>query len=154
MANTYTQLQVQIVFSVRGRHNMIPGLHREQVEKYITGIVQNRKHKLLAIYCMPDHMHIFVGLHPADSISGLVTAIKKGAKKYVNEQDWMSFAFDWQRGYGAFSYAKSQTSVVVNYILNQEKHHKKKTFKEEYLEMLAKFEVAYEDQYLFEFYEY
>ena len=153
MPNTYTQLQVHIVFSVKGRQNLIPKLHREQVEKYMTGIVQNRKHKLLAIYCMPDHVHIFVGLHPADSISNLVTAIKKASKNYVKAQDWMPFAFDWQRGYGAFSYAKSQPSAVVNYILNQEEHHKKKTFREEYLDMLAKFEVEYDDQYLFEFYD-
>lgn len=153
MANTYTQLQIHIVFSVKGRQNVIPKLHREKVEKYVTGIVQNRKHKLLAIYCMPDHMHIFIGLHPGDSISNLVTAIKKASKNFVKEQVWMPFAFDWQRGYGAFSYAKSQTSAVVNYVLNQEEHHKKKTFKDEYLEMLAKFEVKFDDQYLFEFYD-
>ena len=153
MANTYTQLQIHIVFSVKGRQNLIPQSSREQVEKYMTGIIQNRKHKLLAIYCMSDHVHLFIGLHPSDSISNLVTAIKKASKNYIKEKDWMPFAFEWQRGYGAFSYAKSQTYSVVNYILNQEEHHKKKTFREEYLEMLSKFEVKYEDQYLFEFYD-
>ena len=153
MANTYTQLQIHIVFSVQGRQNLIPQSSREQVEKYMTGIIQNRKHKLLAIYCMPDHVHLFIGLHPSDCISNLVTAIKKASKNYIKEQGWMPFAFEWQRGYGAFSYAKSQTYSVVNYVLNQEEHHKKKTFREEYLEMLSKFEVKYEDQYLFEFYD-
>ena len=153
MANTFTQLQIHIVFAPFGRQSLIPGEYRDQVEKYITGIVQNRKHKLLAIYCMPDHIHLFVGLNPADSISNLVTTVKKASKNHIQEQPWMPFAFDWQRGYGAFSYAKSQTAAVVNYILNQPEHHKKRTFKEEYLEMLDKFEVEYDEQYLFEFYD-
>jgi REP element-mobilizing transposase RayT len=153
MANTYTQIRIHLVFAVKGRQNLIPKRHRESVEKYITGIVQNRKHKLLAIYCMPDHIHILVGFHPADSISNLTAAIKKASLAFVREQVWMPFLFDWQRGFGAFSYAKSQTEAVISYILNQEEHHRKKSFREEYLDMLEKFEVEFKEEYLFEFYD-
>ncbi len=152
MANTYTQLKIHLVFAVMGRENMIPETHHTEVEKYITGIVQNRQHKMLAIYCMPDHIHIFIGLHPAQSISKLVEEIKKASQTYINQQPWMPFNFKWQRGYGAFSYSKSQTNAVVKYILNQPKHHKKKSFRDEYLEMLRKFDVDFDEKYLFEFY--
>jgi REP element-mobilizing transposase RayT len=153
MANTYTQIRIHLIFAVKGRQNLISGSHRESVEKYITGVVQNRKHKLLAIYCMPDHVHVLVGFHPADSISNLVSAVKKASLVFILAQPWMPFAFEWQRGFGAFSYAKSQTEAVVSYILNQEEHHKKKSFREEYLEMLDKFGVEFEEEYLFEFYD-
>ena len=153
MANTYTQLQVQIVFAVKGRKNLIPEKHRDQVEKYITGVIQKRKHKLLAIYCMPDHIHIFVGLHPQDSISNLVTSIKKASKPYIREQTWMSFPFEWQVGYGAFSYARSQTQSVIRYILDQRDHHAKKSFREEYLGTLSTFDIHFDEKYVFEFYD-
>jgi len=153
MADTYTQLRVHIVFSVFGRDNLIQKQHRQEVEKYITGLIQKRRHKLLAIYCMPDHIHIFLGWHPAQSISVLVEQTKKLSKAFINDKQWMKFRFDWQRGYGAFSYSKSQTDAVVKYILNQEQHHKKRTFKEEYLDLLNKFEIDYKEEYLFEFYE-
>lgn len=153
MANTYTQLYIQLVFVVEGRDNMIPKAHKDSVEKYITGLVQERKHKMLAIYCMPDHTHLFIGYNPAQGLPDLVSEVKTGATKYIKKQPWMPFDFSWQRGYGAFSYSRSHIDRVVKYILNQEEHHKQKTFREEYLEMLKKFEVDYDDRYLFEFYD-
>jgi len=154
MANTYTQLYVQLIFAPKGRKKMIPKTHKEEVQKYITGIIQDerRKHKLLAINCMPDHIHIFVGLHPAQSISNLVSDIKTASTKFIKKQSWMPYAFEWQVGFGAFTYSKSHIDRVVKYILNQEEHHRKKTFKEEYLDFLNKFDVSYNEKYLFEFY--
>ena len=152
MANTYTQLRIQLVFTVKGRDSMIPKEHRIQVEKYITGLIQKRDHKLLAIYCMPDHIHIFIGLNPTQSISKLVEEIKSVSSKFIKNQPWMPLSFAWQKGFGAFSYSKSQTDAVVKYILNQEQHHSKTTFKEEYIEFLEKFEIEYNEKYLFDFY--
>ena len=153
MPNTFTQLRVQIIFAVQGREKLIPKQHRERVEKYITGIIQKRHHKLLAIFCMPDHLHILIGLHPAQSISKLVEETKKASRNFIKEQSWMPFDFEWQKGYGAFSYSKSQTDAVVKYILNQEEHHKKRTFREEYLDILNKLDIKFEEKYLFEFYD-
>ncbi len=153
MANTFTQLRTHIIFAVKKRESMIPKQHREQVQKYITGLIQKRKHKLLAIFCMPDHIHIFIGQQPAQSISDLVEEIKTASTKFIKKQKWMPFVFAWQRGYGAFSHSKSQTDIVVNYVLNQEEHHKKKTFREEYISILEKLEVEFEEKYLFEFYD-
>ncbi|MCT4664163.1 MAG: IS200/IS605 family transposase [Flavobacteriales bacterium] len=150
MANTYTQLYVQIVFTVKGRQNLIPKKHREELHKYITGIVSNRNQKLLAIFAMPDHIHLLVGLKPNISISDLVRDIKAGSSKYISDNNWIQHKFSWQEGFGAFSYSKSQLDNVINYILNQEEHHNKKTFEEEYLDFLKKFEVDYNEKYLFE----
>ena len=132
---------------------MIPKVHRIQVEQYITGLIQKRKHKLLAIFCMPDHIHILIGWHPAQSISKLVGEIKIASQNFVKKQTWMPYDFAWQRGYGAFSYSKSQTDAVVKYILNQEFHHRKRTFREEYLDILTRNEIDFDDQYLFDFYD-
>lgn len=154
MANTYTQVYLQIVFAVMGRQNVIPRQHREELHKFITGIVQNRKQKMLAIYCMTDHAHILVGLNnPSMSVSDLVRDIKAGSSGFINKKKWIQGKFNWQEGFGAFSYSKSQVDKVVKYILNQEEHHKKKTFKEEYLELLEKFEIEYNPEYLFEWYD-
>ncbi len=153
MANTYTQLYVQYVFAVKGRQHLIPKAYKEQIHRYITGVVQKRKHKLLAVNCMPDHTHIFIGLHPTQSISDLASDIKTAATKFIKQQSWMRFAFSWQIGYGAFSYSRSQIDVVVKYVLNQEIHHQQQTFREEYLNFLRKFEVEYDEKYLFEFYD-
>lgn len=154
MANTYTQVYLQIVFAVMGRQNVIPRQHREELHKFITGIVQNREQKMLAIYCMPDHTHILVGLNnPSMSVSDLVRDIKAGSSGFINTKKWIQGKFNWQEGFGAFSYSKSQVDKVVKYILNQEEHHKKKTFKEEYLELLEKFEIEYNPEYLFEWYD-
>ncbi len=151
MANTFTQLRIQLVFAVKGRDNLIPEKYREKVERFITTIIQNRKHKLLAIFCMPDHIHILIRLNPSQSLSKLVEEIKKHSQKFIDEQKWTPFPFKWQRGYGGFSYSKSQTDGVVKYILNQKEHHKKKTFKEEYINILTNLEIDFEEKYLFEF---
>jgi len=149
MPNTYTQLLVHIVFTVRNRENLIPAKHREDIHKYITGIVTKRKQKLLSIFAMPDHVHIFVGLTGDVAVSDLVRDIKAGSSKYITDNNFVKGKFNWQTGYGAFSYSKSQIDKVNRYILNQEQHHKKRTFKEEYLEFLEKFGVDYDEKYLF-----
>jgi REP element-mobilizing transposase RayT len=136
-----------------GRHNFIEKRNREELQKYLAGIIQNRSQKLLAIYCMPDHVHMLIGLKPNMAISDLVRDIKAFSSPFVSEKKWKPGKFKWQEGFGAFSYSKSQISQAVNYILNQESHHKKKTFKEEYIDFLEKFEVEYDEKYLFEWYD-
>jgi REP element-mobilizing transposase RayT len=131
MANTYTQIYIHLVFAVSGRQNLIAKQHREELHKYITGIVQNRQHKMLAVFSMPDHTHLLVGFKPTIAISDLVTDIKAGSSKFINDSKWIMGKFNLQEGFGAFSYSKSQISNVIDYILNQEEHHKKQTFKEE-----------------------
>ena len=133
--------------------SLIPKQHREELHKFITGIVQKRKQKMLSVFCMPDHTHILVGLTPDISISDLARDIKAGSSKFINDNKWIQGKFNWQEGFGAFSYSKSQIDTVIKYILNQEEHHKKKTFKEEYLEFLKKFDVEYDEKYLFEWIE-
>ncbi len=153
MANTYTQLYIQMVFTVSRKENLIAKLHKEELHKYITGIVQNRKTKMLAIHCMPDHSHVFVGLHPTIAISDLVRDIKAASSGFINEKNWVKGKFNWQEGFGAFSYSRSQIDTVIKYIHNQEEHHKKRTFKEEYLDMLKQFQIEYDEKYLFEWIE-
>lgn len=149
MANTYTQIYIHFVFVVQGRKNSISRSCSEELHMYITGIVQNKGHKMLAIYAMPDHIHIFIGKKPIISESDLVRDIKVASTKFLKEKKLVSNNFRWQDGFGAFSYANSQIGNVVNYILNQEKHHKKSTFKEEYIEILDQFEIDYKNEYLF-----
>jgi REP element-mobilizing transposase RayT len=153
MANTYTQVYVHIVFTVRYREAMIKEEHREHLQRFITGIVSNRKSKVLAIYCMPDHIHLFAGLNTSGSISDLVRDIKTGSTQFIKEQGWFDAKFSWQEGYGCFSYSKSQIPFVARYIENQAEHHQKKTFKEEYIETLEKYEVDYDEKYLFEWFD-
>jgi len=150
MANTYTQLYIQFVFAVQGRQNLLPPSHRDELQKYITGIVQHRKHKMLAIYCMPDHTHILVGLNPVTSISDLVRDIKSISSGFINEKNWIRGKFNWQEGYGAFSYSRSQLDSVIKYILQQEQHHKKTTFKEEYFDLLNQFAIEYDERFVFQ----
>jgi REP element-mobilizing transposase RayT len=152
MANTYTQMYVQIVFAVLGRTNVIRETNREELEKYICGIISNKKCKPLAIWCNPDHAHVFVGLHPTISVSDLTRDIKSSSSIFINDKKFTSGKFSWQDGFGAFTYSKSQIDGVVKYILNQPVHHIKKTFKEEYLEILRKNEIEYDERYLFEWY--
>ena len=149
MANTFTQLYVQIVFAVNGRPNLISKQFREELHKYITGIVQKRDHKMLAIYCMPDHLHFLAGINPAMSISDLVRDVKAGSSNFINSTGWIKGKFNWQTGYGGFSYSRSQIDTVIKYILNQEEHHKTITFKDEYIDLLKKFEIEYDERYLF-----
>ncbi|MBA3986278.1 MAG: IS200/IS605 family transposase [Flavobacteriales bacterium] len=150
MADTYTQLYIQLVFAVKGRVSLIHSNWENDLYKYITGIVQNRKHKMLAINGMPDHIHIFIGLHPEDSISDLVREIKKASNSFINEKKFCKLQFQWQSGYGAFSYSRSAIDRVVNYIHNQKEHHRKSTFKEEYLKLLKERKVEFKEEYLFE----
>lgn len=150
MANTYTQIYIHVVFAVQGRQNLIPKEHKEDLHKYITGIVRNKGQKLIAINSMPDHAHVFFGVKPTIALSDLVRDIKNNSSGFINEKKWVRGKFNWQKGFGAFSYGHSQIDAVVKYILNQEKHHAKKTFHEEYVEMLKKFAVEYDEKYLFE----
>ena len=152
MPNTYSQLYIQIVFAVQGRKSLIKESIREELQKYILGIVSNHKQKLLAIYCMPDHTHIFLSMKPNMAISDLVRTIKSNSSSFLKDRNLVN-DFSWQEGFGAFSYAKSQAKNVIDYVLNQAEHHKKRTFKEEYVEFLNKFEIDYDEKYLFEFYQ-
>jgi REP element-mobilizing transposase RayT len=153
MANTYTQLYIHIVFAVRGRDNLIKPDHKEEIHKYITGIIQHRDHKLLAINSMPDHVHILIGYDPKTALSDLVRDIKAASSKFINEAGWLKSRFAWQEGYGAFSYSRSQLDDIIRYIATQEEHHKNKLFREEYFEMLEKFHVDFDPKYLFEWIE-
>ncbi|MBV6504605.1 MAG: hypothetical protein ILNGONEN_00153 [Syntrophorhabdaceae bacterium] len=153
MANSYTQIYIHVVFAVQGRQNLIPKEHKEELHKYITGIVQNKGQKLIAINSMPDHVHVFIGMKPNVALSDLVRDVKNNSSGFINEKKWMRGRFNWQKGFGAFSYGHSQIDAVVKYIITQEKHHAKKTFREEYLEMLKKFAVEYDEKYLFEWIE-
>ena len=146
---TYTQIYIQFVFAVKFRDGLIKSSWKVELYKYITGIIQNNNHKLLAINGMSDHIHILVGLRPNQSISSLVNDIKSNSSKFINEKKFLSVRFEWQKGYGAFSYGKSQVQAVTNYIINQEKHHERKSFKEEYLIFLQKFEIEYSEEYIF-----
>jgi len=153
MANTYSQIYIHIVFVVKGRQSFIKESFREELQKYMTGIITNKKQKLYAILCMPDHTHILVSIKPDISISDLVRDIKANSSSFIKEKRFVNRGFSWQEGFGAFSYSKSQAPVLVKYILNQPEHHRKKTFQEEYLDFLKKFEIEYNEKYLFEFYD-
>ena len=153
MANTYSQIYIHIVFSVQGRLNLIPKLHREELHKIITGIIGKRNQKLLSIFAMPDHVHILVGMRPSMAVSDLVRDIKAGSSNHINKEKLVKGKFSWQEGHGSFSHSKSQISQVANYISNQEEHHRKKTFKEEYLEILENLGIEYDERYLFEWIE-
>lgn len=153
MANTYTQLYIQFVFSVKGRENLIKETFRDELEKVMCGIISNHKCKAYAIYCNPDHTHIFVGIHPTVSPSKLMEQVKSGSSKWLNEKKYIAGKFAWQDGFGAFTYSKSQIDTVVKYVLNQPEHHKKQSFRDEYLLMLNKFGIDYDEKYLFEFYD-
>ncbi len=124
MANTYSQLYIQIVFAVKGRQNLISKNNKDEIYKYITGIITNQKQKLIAINGMPDHIHILVGIKPDISLSDLVRDIKSSSSKFINEQKWINGKFEWQTGFGAFSYGHSQLTNIIKYIENQEEHHK------------------------------
>lgn len=153
MGDTYTQLYIQLVFAVKGRHSFIQHTWEEELYKYITAVVQNDKHKMLAINGMPDHIHIFVGLHPAIAISDLVQDVKRASNNWINDRGFTQQKFAWQDGYGAFSYGKSQIDHVCKYVLNQKEHHKKYSFKTEYIKLLKLFGIEFKDEYLFEFYD-
>ncbi|SDH25458.1 REP element-mobilizing transposase RayT [Flavobacterium omnivorum] len=149
MANTYTQIHIHFVFAVKFRDAIIQSKWKEDLYKYMSGIIQNNNHKLLAINGMPDHIHILIGLRPAQSISDLMKEVKQSSSKWINQNKLSNGHFEWQEGYGAFSYSKSQIGQVINYIQNQELHHEKKTFTQEYRDFLVKFEVEYDEKFIF-----
>jgi len=149
MANTYTQIYIHVVFAVEGRQNLIPPEHNDELQKFITGIVSGQRQKLIAINNMPDHLHLLVGLRPDSSLSDLVRDIKAGSSKFIKEKRWVAGRFSWQEGFGAFSYSRSQLGTVIRYIENQQRHHAKKSFREEYVELLERFGVDYDAKYIF-----
>lgn len=153
MANTYTQCYFHLVFAVKNRDALIRKSWKDELEKYITGIVQNHKHKLLSINSMPDHIHIFIGYNVNRLIPELVEEIKTSSNAWIKEKRLSKFKFEWQKGYGAFSHAHSQIDFVVKYIGNQETHHQKKSFKVEYLEILRKNEIEFNGEYVFDFFD-
>ncbi len=153
MPNTYSQITIHAVFAVKHPENFILNDWRDTLHKYISGIITNNSAKSLAVGGWKDHVHIFFGMPVTASIADFMSIIKANSSKWINEQKFLKGKFQWQSGYGAFSYSKSQRDIVIKYIMNQEEHHKMKSFKNEYLKMLMDFDVAYEDQYLFEFYD-
>ena len=153
MANTYTQCYFHLIFAVKNRDALIKKGWKNDLEMYITGIVQNYRHKMLAIGSMPDHIHIFIGYNVNQLIPDLVEEIKTATNTLVKEKRWSKFKFEWQKGYGAFTHSRSQIDSVVNYILTQENHHKKKAFKDEYLEILQKNDIDFKKEYVFDFFE-
>jgi putative transposase len=147
--NTYTQIHIHSVFAVQHRDGLIHKEWKDELYKYITGIIQHYSHKVLAINGMADHVHVFFGMRPTQSLSDLMQDIKSGSSKWINEKRFLKGRFEWQQGYGAFSYSKSQIDPVIAYIENQEVHHAKKTFLEEYKDVLNEFGISYDDRYLF-----
>ena len=150
MANTYTQIYVQIVFAVQGRESLIQRQHNDELQKYMTGIISRQGQKLIAINNMPDHFHILVGQTPNVALSDLVRGIKAGSSGFINDRRWVLGRFSWQEGFGAFSYAHSQLDAVIRYIQNQQEHHHRTTFQEEYLEFLKRFDVPHDERYTFQ----
>jgi putative transposase len=150
MANTYTQKFVHLVFVVQGRKKLFSEENRIQLEKYMAGIIKNKNSKPIAIYCNPDHTHILLSLHPSVSLSEITMDVKANSSKWINANHWVAGKFSWQKGFGAFTYSKSQIDKVASYILNQKEHHKKKDFREEYIKLLNAFEIKYDTKYLFD----
>jgi REP element-mobilizing transposase RayT len=149
MANTYSQIYIQIVFAVEGRQNLVDPRHNDELQKYITGIVTAQRHKLIAINNVQDHAHILIGQRPDAALSDLVGDIKSGSTNFINRHRWVKGRFNWPEGFGAFSYSRSQLGSVIRYIQNQQKHHQKHSFHDEYVSLLNKFEVPYDERYIF-----
>jgi putative transposase len=152
MANTFTQIYIQSVFTPLNRDCLIHSSWENDLQKYITGIIQNNGHKMLAINGMSDHVHIFFGKKPNQSESKIIQDVKSNSSKWINEKGFVKGKFSWQEGFGAFSYGHSQLNDVISYIQNQKEHHKKQSFREEYLLFLKKFNVEYNEKYLFDFF--
>jgi len=149
----FTQLHIQLVFAVKHRDRLLKDDIRKEIFSYMSGIVTNLKHKSIIINGVSDHVHIFLGLNPSVSISDTIWELKRSSSLFINSNNWFKSKFKWQDGYGAFSYSKSQVENVYNYVLNQEEHHKKNTFREEYIDFLDKFEIEYDKKYLFDFFD-
>lgn len=153
MAGTYSQIYIQIVFAVKGRENLLAKTWRHEVFEYIAGIIKGKGQKSIIVNGVADHVHCFIGYKPSGALSDLVRDIKNNSSKWINERKLVNGKFQWQEGYGAFSYSQSHIDRVYNYILNQEQHHQKQTFKKEYLELLEKFKIDYKTEYLFDWLE-
>ena len=148
MANTYTQIHIQTIFTVQNRQSLIKNEWKDELYKYITGIIKNHEHKVLQINGMPDHIHILFGMRPTQSLSDLMKQVKQDSSKWINNKGFVDGKFSWQAGFGAFSYSKSDIQNVINYIKNQEQHHKTVTFKEEYLRLLKEFNIEFDERYI------
>ena len=150
MANTYTQLYFHLIFAVQGRANLISPKWKEELNKYITGIITNKGQKLIAINGMPDHLHLLIGMKPDCNLSDLLRDVKANSSKFVNDKNWIMGKFEWQKGFGAFTLGHSQLGTIINYIENQEDHHKTRTFREEYVEFLKLYNVDFKNEYIFD----
>jgi REP element-mobilizing transposase RayT len=151
MPGTFSQIYIQIVFAVKNREALIGREWKDELHKYISGIVRAKEQKSIIVNSMPDHVHLFVGLKPSLAISDMVREIKNNSTNFINERKLVKGKFFWQEGFGAFSYSHNQVESVYNYILNQEEHHRKKSFKEEYIELLKEFNIPFEERFLFDF---
>ena len=149
MANTYTQIYIQYVFAVQNRISLIKNEWKDELYKYMSGIINQHEHKLLSIGGMTDHIHALVSMHPKQAPSDLMYELKRSSSLWINENKFVVGKFSWQEGFGAFSYSQSQISRVSKYIENQETHHKKKTFREEYLDFLKAFNIEYDERYVY-----
>ncbi len=152
MANTYSQLYTHIVFAVKGRQNLISQQWKEELYKYITGIINSKNQKMMVINGMPDHIHILISCKPDSNLSELIRDVKANSSKWLNDNNYVLGKFEWQPGFGAFSVGFSQIDSVINYILTQEEHHKKKSFKEEYIEFLQEYKIDFKPEYIFDDY--
>ena len=147
MSGTYSQIYIQLVFVVKGRQPLITARWEEDLYKYITGIVTNKGQKMLAINGMPDHLHLLIGMKPACCLADLVREIKKSSTAFVRENRYTKNPFQWQEGYGAFSYSHSGFRHVIAYIQNQKEHHGKRSFEAEYRDFLKEFEITFKEEY-------
>lgn len=153
MPGTFSQIYIQIIFAVKGRQSLVTVQWEDELYKYITGIITNKNQKLLAINGMPDHIHILIGMKPSCCLSDLVRETKKASNEFVNKKGFSRAKFEWQAGYGAFSYSHSALDNVIGYIQNQKEHHRKRTFQEEYKDFLTKYRIEHKDEYLFDWIE-
>jgi len=153
MPGTFSQIYIQSVFAVKGRQNLIAKSWKEELNKYISGIITNKGQKSIIVNGVSDHIHVFFGLRPSVAVSDLIRDIKNNSSNFINKNNFVKSKFSWQEGHGSFSYAYSQIENVYNYILNQEQHHHKKSFRDEYIEFLEKFNVEYDNRYLFDWIE-
>ena len=149
---TFTQIYIHLVFAVKNREAVIKSEFQEEVYKYMSGTINSMGHKALAINGMPDHIHIFLGLHPAMAISELVKELKRSSTNFINNKNWLPGKFQWQTGFGGYSYSRSQIDFVINYIKNQKEHHKKRTFREEYMKFLKDYDIDFNPDFLFDFF--
>ncbi len=152
-ANSYTQIYLQYVFAVKYREALIQPKYQEELFPFISGLINAMGHKSYVVNGMSDHVHLFMSFNPKASPSETIKEIKRASSNFINDQKWFPGKFRWQEGYGCFSYSKSQVDRVIKYVMAQKEHHRKITFREEYLDFLKKFKVAYDDRYLFEFFE-